>query len=176
MKAKVVVVFLVVLLISASIGCAKQPNIQRALSEHELTKFITDQKINSLATRHIGGSFTVILYETGSEMGSFSVFANQNGKVFSSKLSSFNNSSVTPVSVGYTSSGIPYATAIINDPNIQRDAKKIKVVWDNGHEIIHETQGKKGFIIPDEAWSNTQVNLRELVITDQDGKILFKQP
>jgi len=172
MKARVIVVFLVMFMFVSS-GCAKQ--VYRPLSEPELTKFIADQKINPLATRDIGGSFTVILYETDSEMGRYSVSSDLDGRVSTDKLSSSNNSSVTPVSISYTSTGIPYATVIINDPKMQCDAKKIKVVWDNGDEIVEETQEKKGFIIPDETCSNTTVDLRELVITDQDGKILFER-
>jgi len=172
MKARVIVVFLVAFMFVSS-GCAKP--VYRALSETELIKFISDQSIHPLATRHIGGSFTVILYETNIEMGNFSVSSDQNGRLSTHKFSSSNNSSVTPVSISYTSSGIPYVTVIINDPKTQLNAKKIKVVWDNGHEIVEETQAKKGFIIPDETYSNTELSLRELVITDQEGKILFKR-
>ena len=171
MKERVIVVFIIAFMFVLS-GCTKQVNL--ALSEPELSKFIFDHEISPLAIRHIGDSFTVILYETNFEMGNFSVSSDQNGTLSTHKFSSSNNSSVTPVSISYTSSGIPYATVIINDPKIQSNAKKIKAVWDNGHEIVEETQSEKGFIISDETFSKTESNLRELIITDQEGKILFE--
>lgn len=163
----------VALLLGACVLSNTNESEYRPLSEEELSEFLNEKNITHLDVRIIGDA-TVILYETTSEMGYYTVAVKKNGKLSTQKVHSNNNSNYTPVSLGWTSTGVPFAKIIINDETILKEAYKVLVKFENGDEVTELVNDRKGLLIPNEKVKNDFVGVDYIQIFDKGGASLYR--
>lgn len=156
-------------------GCSPKVMVQKPPKDAQVKQFITDRQITPLAIGNIGDSFTVILYETESEMGHYAVSVNSDGTLATHQATSNNNSNITKVSIGGVATGIPFATVIINDRTLLQKADRVGIRFANGDEVSESVNGQKGLIIPHEKVSNSNVSIQKVEIYDKDKRLLFSQ-
>lgn len=137
---------LLLLAVLIASGCVVGPS---ALSQRQLQEYLRQRNIQPLATENVGGVMTVILFKNAREMGCNVVFARNGIETISigSPLQDPQNN-IYPVSYGYDAIlGYEIFCLSINDANIKRSAKTIKIILSSGNTITEEVRNQGDMII-----------------------------
>lgn len=174
MKRKAIVSILLALVLLLMLNCRNTETVCVKPTEKQIKKFIDDNKLDPLAVKTIGKSFTVILYETSTEKGYYSIRTDTKGMKYEDQRvipTDFINS---PIFTTGVFSGTPFVTVILEDEKIRKEANMIEVEFVNGDTVYAAADGSKGYIIVDEkAPLKGEGRYFEVTIYDKDKNILF---
>ncbi|MTI79348.1 MAG: hypothetical protein FH758_00490 [Firmicutes bacterium] len=171
---KVVLLMLLMISIFVVTGCGSDRVEYETLTEEEWKQFAKDNNLNVLDVENIKKS-TNILYMTEREMGLYSLTQDPViEELIIYKTSSNNTSEYTPVSLFYRSTGIPLATIIINDEELQNKASRVMVYFENGDKVDEEVNGRKGMIVANNEVVNDYVEVVKVQILDENSEVIYE--
>lgn len=176
MNKKYFLISLIFIIIFILTSCS-QKLIYSKLSMSQINKFIAENNINALDIKDTN-DFSIVLFENGQEQGEYTLYKDQNGKLYNSCVKGIFSQNIkeTPVSTGGVASGkIPFATVIINDEVILKEAKELEVTFEDGNVIKERINGKGTIILYENQQNTKPISFTKITIYDKDIKKIYEK-
>jgi hypothetical protein len=165
---------LVVLILFISYSSDRNKITYSAPTQEQVNNFISKNTINSLTIKETS-DFSIVLFENKAVYGHYVLYQDQNNKLYDTWVKGYGNSKENSVSLGGVASGkIPFVTVIINDDDMLKKAKEIKITFADGGVVSEEISGKGIIVLYKNEKNDKPITYIKLVIYDKDKNILYE--
>lgn len=170
---KKVIIVLILAVTSITILSCSRKVVYSKPTMSQVNDFVDQETIKVKAIKETS-DFMIILFQDNNISGHYSLYQDQDGKLYNSKVEGASRG-VNPVCLGGVATGRePFVTVIINDDEIYNQANYLEVTFSDGN-VIKESVEKRGIVVVYPKDDNKgAIYYSSIVIYDKDNKAIYE--